>query len=84
MNHNLVPFAPSATSRQFHDAPVDAVNDAYSGLLEHSGDLIDVAMHTTDPQQAAVIIHLAQAMAERLGVVKYLALTRLQKLKEGH
>jgi hypothetical protein len=58
---------------------------AYGQMLEASGDLMDHAMKHATAEEAAVIYHLAQAMAERMGVLKELADTRLKRFvtKEG-
>lgn len=58
---------------------------AYGQLIEASSDLMDHAMKEANAEDAAVIYHLAQAMAERMGVLKELAETRLKRLalKEG-
>jgi predicted urease superfamily metal-dependent hydrolase len=58
---------------------------AYGQLVEASGDLMDHAMKHATAEEAALIYHLAQAMAERMLVVKQLAETRLERFanKEG-
>jgi hypothetical protein len=58
---------------------------AYGDMLEASGDLMDHVMKHATEEDAAVIYHLAQAMAERMDVLKQLAETRLQRFvnKEG-
>ena len=61
---------------------IDPVGHAYARLIEHSGDLMDVAMHTDSPEQAAVLSVLAEAMRERFGVVKFLALQRLAAIQQ--
>lgn len=55
---------------------------AYGQLLEASGDLMDHAMKHANQEEAAVIYHLAQAMAERMLVVKQLAETRLERFQK--
>ncbi len=52
MSATLIPFTPSKTSQQFNEATGDKVWWAYSGLLEESGVLIDVAMHTATAEEA--------------------------------
>jgi hypothetical protein len=58
---------------------------AYGQLVEASSDLMDHAMKHATAEEAETIYHLAQAMAERMGVLKELADTRLKRFvtKEG-
>lgn len=81
MRAAIATFAPRPTPVNLSEV-IDPVGFAYTHLLEHSGDLMDVAMKTTDKREAAVLVALAQGMAERMDVVKDLALQRLQKLNE--
>lgn len=76
-------FRQGAPSIPLRDA-IDPIAYAYSRLLEHTGDLMDLAMHEATEEQAAILVHLAQGMAERCLVVRQLAERRLLALKDAH
>jgi hypothetical protein len=58
---------------------IDVIPYAYCQLIEASGDLMEHAMKHATKDECAILIHLAQAMSERLLVVRQLAESRLQR-----
>jgi hypothetical protein len=61
---------------------VDPVHYAYSHLLEHSGDLIDIASHTATREQAVEIAVYADYLVTRCELLKHLAARRIERLNE--
>lgn len=60
---------------------MEPIQFAYSGLIEHTGDLMDLAIHgEMTAEHTAIVLHLAQAMSERCLVLREIAEHRLERL----